>query len=59
MKQRIVTAAVITLMLAGASLQAQEELLWRQVDPENLVYMELPGGTVTIELNPLFAPKTV
>jgi len=32
---------------------------WRQIDPENLVLLELPAGRVVIELNPLFAPKTV
>lgn len=35
------------------------EMTWRQVDPDNLVFMELQEGRVTIELNPLFAPATV
>jgi len=38
---------------------AADELVWREVDPENLVFMELYEGQVTIELNPMFAPKTV
>ena len=37
---------------------AQDDLLWREVDPENLVFMELPAGTVAIELNPVFASRT-
>jgi len=32
---------------------------WREVDPDNLVFMELHEGQVVIELNPAFAPKTV
>ena len=47
------------LLLVSSFGFAQEELLWREVEPENLVFMELPSGTVTIELNPVFAPKTV
>jgi peptidylprolyl isomerase len=39
--------------------QAADDLVWRQVDPENLVVMELHEGQVAIELNPLFAPNTV
>ena len=38
---------------------AADDLIWREVDPEKLVFMELVEGQVTIELNPLFAPKTV
>lgn len=58
---RIFLATVIACLhfLIPCSLLAQDELLWRQVDPENLVFMELPGGTVAIELNPTFAPRTV
>jgi peptidylprolyl isomerase len=32
---------------------------WRPLDPENTLYMELPGGRVVIELAPDFAPKHV
>lgn len=38
---------------------AADDLIWREVAPENLVFMELEEGRVAIELNPLFAPKTV
>lgn len=39
--------------------QAQQAMTWREVSPENLVYMELAEGQVIIELKPLFAPTTV
>lgn len=52
-------AAIAALLIVSGSVPAQEEMLWREIDPENLVFMELPAGTVTIELNPVFAPKTV
>jgi peptidylprolyl isomerase len=32
---------------------------WRALDPENTLYLELPGGRVVIELAPLFAPMHV
>lgn len=30
---------------------------WRQPDPENIVYMEIPQGRIVIELAPQFAPE--
>ncbi|CUI09774.1 peptidylprolyl isomerase [Massilia antarctica] len=32
---------------------------WRALDPENTLYMEIPGGRVIIELAPVFAPRHV
>jgi len=32
---------------------------WRTPDPENVLYLELPGGRVVIELAPAFAPNHV
>jgi peptidylprolyl isomerase len=32
---------------------------WRRLDPDNTLYMELPGGRVVIELAPQFAPHHV
>ena len=32
---------------------------WRALDPDNTLYMELPGGRVVIELAPHFAPGHV
>ncbi|HKJ17611.1 MAG TPA: peptidylprolyl isomerase [Xanthomonadales bacterium] len=59
MFHKVLIAAVSSLILASGPLVAQEELLWREVEPENMVVMELQTGTVIIELNPAFAPKTV
>ena len=47
------------LMTASVSAYAQDDLIWNSLDPENTVYMELQEGTVVIQLNPVFAPKTV
>jgi peptidylprolyl isomerase len=30
---------------------------WRELDPDNTLYMDLPGGRVVIELAPLYAPE--
>ena len=49
---------VIGLLIASPSI-AQEEVEWRQLDAENIVLMQLDEGLVAIELNPVFAPKTV
>jgi peptidylprolyl isomerase len=38
---------------------AADNTIWRQVDPDNLVFIDLFEGQVAIELNPLFAPETV
>lgn len=46
------------LLLVSNAASAQD-MLWRQVDPENLVFVELLDGQFVIELNPTFAPKTV
>src|SRR3984957_11836071 len=32
---------------------------WRALDPQNTLYLELPGGRVVIELAPAFAPRHV
>lgn len=50
--------SLIFILVISANLYAQDEG-WREPDPENLAYMELTDGTVIIELNPMFAPKTV
>lgn len=43
----------------AAILEAAPAEDWRQPDPENTLYMELPAGRVVIELAPMFAPKHV
>ena len=47
------------LLFASASIFAQDDLTWNSLDPENTVYLQLQDDTVVIELNPVFAPKTV
>jgi peptidylprolyl isomerase len=51
--------ALAILMAVSASISAQDKLVWNPLDPENTVYLQLQEGTVVIELNPVFAPKTV
>jgi peptidylprolyl isomerase len=53
------TAILCLLFGLGAVPALAEEPTWRQVEPANLVFMELLEGRVVIELNPVFAPKTV
>lgn len=43
----------------AAVLSDSTKDLWRTVDPDNLVYMDLPAGLVLIELRPDFAPGHV
>jgi cyclophilin family peptidyl-prolyl cis-trans isomerase len=67
--------AVSALLALGASAAGGAELApkpgvgdliktstaadWRPLDPDNTLYMELPGGRVVIELAPAFAPRHV
>jgi len=50
-------AALLSAGLPG--LAVADDPTWREVEPENLVFMDLHEGQVVIELNPIFAPKTV
>jgi len=50
---------LIFLMTISASAFCQDDLVWNSLDPENTVYLELQEGTVVIQLNPVFAPRTV
>jgi peptidylprolyl isomerase len=43
----------------AAILEAAPPEDWRKPNPENTLYMELPGGRVVIELAPMFAPQHV
>jgi peptidylprolyl isomerase len=60
-KHRRWLAALVTALLATGlpGLALAVDPTWREVDPDNLVFMELHEGQVVIELNPAFAPKTV
>jgi peptidylprolyl isomerase len=69
MRLRLPALAALLLALAVPALAAPVQvgdLLarspasdWRQLDPENTLYMELPAGRVVIELAPAFAPNHV
>lgn len=60
MRQLIIYLALLLPALSGPDIAAAtEEVTWRAVDPERLVFMELHEGLVAIELNPEFAPETV
>lgn len=48
-----------SLVAMSVSASAKDDLIWNTLDPENTVYLQLQEGTVVIELNPAFAPKTV
>lgn len=71
MRRSALFAALLTAACASAPPPAEHtaapslaEILdtspagdWRAVDPENTLYMELPGGRVIIELAPEYAPN--
>jgi peptidylprolyl isomerase len=44
---------------AGEIIAASAASEWRELDPENTLYIELPAGRVVIELAPAFAPLHV
>lgn len=52
-------AGLGTALFLAATAAAQDGMTWRQIDPANTVHMETSEGSVVIELNPLFAPRTV
>lgn len=54
--RRLLFAVAMTIPLACF---AQDDLVWNPLDADNAVYLELQEGTVVIQLNPVFAPKTV
>ena len=57
---RITLAILLPILLAGpAFVSAQDDLIWGLLESDNTVYMQLDEGMVVIELNPVFAPKTV
>ncbi len=58
--QNFVVLMVFVWIQPSATIaDAQEGMVWRKLDLDSLVYMELDEGTVVFELNPAFAPKTV
>jgi peptidylprolyl isomerase len=57
--KRSLWQTLLLLLAAWPTLALTEDPTWREVDPQNLVFMDLFEGQVVIELNPTFAPKTV
>lgn len=54
--------AWVIVLLAGLlpwCTATAKDPTWREVEPDNLVFIELFEGEVVLELNPKFAPKTV
>ena len=49
----------LLVLVVCTSASAQQELVWNPLPVDRTVYLELEEGTVVIELNPDFAPKTV
>lgn len=47
------------LLALSGPVSAQSDLVWNLLDPDNTVYLQMDEGTVVIDLNPTFAPKTV
>ncbi len=50
-------SSVVKPLTSAEVLAASAPSDWRPLDPENTLYLELPGGRVVIELAPAFAPK--
>lgn len=75
MRRTLLAVVLLTLLCANATAQdasappktrspqaildAAPASAWRDLDPANTLYMELPGGRVIIELAPDFAPQHV
>ncbi len=57
--RRVFWSLAILCALISTGLQAAGEPTWRELNPENTVFVEMPAGLVIIELNPAFAPETV
>ena len=49
----------LLLGFCAQPLLAQDQVTWRQVAPENLVFIGMREGEIVLELNPAFAPETV
>ena len=52
-------ALTTALVLLACSAQAQDDLIWNALDPDNTVYLEAAGRSGVIVLNQDFAPQTV
>jgi peptidylprolyl isomerase len=52
-------ALLVSLLLSLSGNLLAQEMLWRELEPDNLVFVDLVEGGFVLELNPRFAPKTV
>lgn len=59
MKRPAWVLAAALAACAGAAETPDDAAAWRAVDPENLLLIEVPYGTVAVELAPAFAPNHV
>ena len=50
---------VLICVLISSGSRTAEEPIWRELNPENTIFVEMLKGLVVIELNPTFAPETV
>ncbi len=57
--RRVFWSLAVLCALISTGLRAAGEPTWRELNPENTVFVEMPAGLVIIELNPAFAPETV
>ena len=59
----LLLAGLLTALVLGpfhnAALAQGNDMIWREVAADNLVFLQLQEGQVVIELNTRFAPKTV
>lgn len=55
----VIALLFLALSTGSPAASAANEPVWRTVDPERMVFVELQEGGFVIELNPRFAPKTV
>jgi peptidylprolyl isomerase len=56
---RFLAVLTVGLLLAAPNLARAAEEEWRDVEPENLVVMDVSYGRILLELAPAFAPKHV
>ena len=55
----LTAAFAASMVFAQDPLKSSPASDWRELDPENTMYLELPAGRVVIELAPAYAPENV
>ena len=56
---RLASYLILSSLAITACAEETPDTSWRKPDPANLLYMQLEGGTVVMELAPAFAPNTI